>query len=99
MPRAELLEPYFWLRSAPEESVRYNIAPTDPVLAVGGDIAEIVRWGIEGAKGGLFNLRAETALSKPYYRSMLLSQRVLVPAGHFYEWRKVGRHRLPAAGC
>ena len=85
IPRAELLESYFWLRDAPEEMPRYNIAPTDPVLAVGGRSADIVRWGIEGSKGGLFNLRAETALSKPYYRTMLLGQRVLVPASHFYE--------------
>src|SRR5438067_5538641 len=90
MPRAELLETYHWLRDAPEDEPRYNIAPTDPVLAVGPDRAEVVRWGIEGAKGGLFNLRSETALSKPAYKSMLLGQRVLVPASHFYEWRKVG---------
>jgi putative SOS response-associated peptidase YedK len=97
MPRAELLETYHWLRDAPEDDPRYNIAPTDPVLAVGPDRAEVVRWGIEGAKGGLFNLRAETALSKPYYQRLLLTQRVLVPASHFYEWRKLGERRLPMA--
>src|SRR5438309_2511323 len=97
MPRAELLETYHWLRDAPEDDPRYNIAPTDPVLAVGSDRAEVVRWGIDGAKGGLFNLRAETALSRPYYQRLLLSQRVLVPASHFYEWRKVGERRLPMA--
>ena len=97
MPRAELLETYHWLRDAPEDNPRYNIAPTDPVLAVGPDRAEIVRWGIEGAKGGLFNLRAETALAKPYYQRLLLTRRVLVPASHFYEWRKVGERRLPMA--
>ena len=97
MPRAELLETYHWLRDAPEDDPRYNIAPTDPVLAVGSDRAEVVRWGIDGAKGGLFNLRAETALSRPYYQRLLLAQRVLVPASHFYEWRKVGERRLPMA--
>jgi putative SOS response-associated peptidase YedK len=97
IPRAELLETYRWLRDAPEDDPRYNIAPTDPVLAVGPDRAEVVRWGIDGAKGGLFNLRAETALSRPYYHRLLLTQRVLVPASHFYEWRKVGRRRLPMA--
>src|SRR5437870_12219026 len=97
MPRAELLDTYFWLRDAPEDEPRYNIAPTDPVLAVGPDRAEVLRWGIEGAKGGLFNLRSETALSQPNYRDMLLGQRVLVPASHFYEWRKVGKQRLPVA--
>src|SRR5438270_1494248 len=97
MPRAELLETYHWLRDAPDELPRYNIAPTDPVLAVGPDRAEVVRWGIDGAKGGLFNLRAETALSRPYYQRLLLAQRVLVPASHFYEWRKLGERRLPMA--
>jgi putative SOS response-associated peptidase YedK len=97
IPRAELLESYHWLKDAPDEPPRYNIAPTDPVLVVSPDRAEVVRWGIEGAKGGLFNLRAETALSKPYYQRLLLTQRVLVPASHFYEWRKVVERRLPIA--
>jgi putative SOS response-associated peptidase YedK len=97
MPRSELLEAYHWLRDAPEDDPRYNIAPTDPVLAVGPDRADVVRWGIDGAKGGLFNLRAETALGKPYYHRLLLTQRVLVPASHFYEWRKIGERRLPMA--
>ena len=97
IPRAELLEGYHWLRDAPNELPRYNIAPTDPVLVVGPERAEVVRWGIDGVKGGLFNLRAETALSKPYYQRLLLTRRVLVPASHFYEWRKVGGRRIPIA--
>lgn len=97
MPRAELLETYHWLRDAPEEAPRYNIAPTDPILAVGPDRADVVRWGIEGKGGGLFNLRAETALSRPHYHRLLLAKRVLVPASHFYEWRHTGGSRLPVA--
>src|SRR6202165_1173468 len=95
MPRAELLETYHGLRNAPEELPRYNIAPTDPVMAVGPNRVEVVRWGIEGAKGGLFNLRTETALSKPYYQRLLLTRRVLVPASPFYEWRKDGGRGPP----
>jgi putative SOS response-associated peptidase YedK len=97
IPRTELLETYHWLRDVPDELPRYNIAPTDPVLAVGPDRAEVVRWGIEGARGGLFNLRAETALARPYYQRLLLTRRALVPASHFYEWRKIGDVRLPMA--
>ena len=97
MPRAELLETYHWLRDVPDQVPRYNIAPTDPVLAVGPDRADIVRWGIDGSRGGLFNLRAETALERPYYQAMLLRQRVIVPASFFYEWRHVGNQRLPMA--
>src|SRR5712692_5662336 len=62
--RAELLATYAWLRDAPDEAARYNIAPTDPVVAVGPDRADIVRWGIDGRKGGLFNIRAETAIAQ-----------------------------------
>src|SRR2546428_11230797 len=93
MPRAELLETYHWLRDAPEDDPRYNIAPTDPVLAVGPDRADVVRWGIEGAKGGLFNLRAETALGKPYYQRLLLTRRVLGPGRPLYAGRKGGGPR------
>src|ERR1700738_2282359 len=97
MPRPELLERYHGLRGGPEHLARYNIAPTDPVMAVGPDRIEVVRWGIDGARGGLFNLRAETALAKPYYQRLLLQKPILVPASHFYEWRKVGERRLPLA--
>jgi len=95
--RADLLATYAWLNDAPEEDARYNIAPTDPVLVVGPHSAELVRWGIDGRKGGLFNLRAETAIARPFYHRQLLGQRVVVPASHFYEWRAVGKRRLPIA--
>jgi putative SOS response-associated peptidase YedK len=95
--RAELLATYSWLRDAPDQEARYNIAPTDPVVAVSPHCAELVRWGIDGRKGGLFNIRAETAITKPYYHRLLLGQRILVPASHFYEWRTVGGRRMPIA--
>ena len=95
--RAELLAAYAWLRDAPDEDARYNIAPTDPVVAVGPGGADLVRWGIDGRRGGLFNIRSETAIARPYYHRLLLGQRILVPASHFYEWRSVGGRRVPIA--
>src|SRR3989441_7362828 len=95
--RAELLATYAWLHDAPEEDARYNVAPTDPVVAVGPHSADLVRWGIDGRKGGLFNIRSETAIARPYYHRLLLGQRILVPASHFYEWRTVGERRMPVA--
>jgi putative SOS response-associated peptidase YedK len=95
--RAELLATYSWLRDAPDEEARYNIAPTDPVVAVGPYSADLVRWGIDGRKGGLFNIRSETAIARPYYHRLLLGQRILVPASHFYEWRSLGGRRMPIA--
>src|SRR6202521_4465670 len=95
--RAELLATYSSLRDAPGQEARYNIAPTDPFVAVSPQSADLVRWGIDGRKGGLFNIRSETAIARPYYHRLLLGQRILVPASHFYEWRTVGGRRMPIA--
>ena len=84
---------------------RYNIAPTQDVLAIrgvgDGARAELVRWGIElpaaeGARGrGLINVRSETALASGFFRSLLEHDRVLLPASHFFEWTGPGRDRRP----
>ena len=97
MHRAELLATYAWLQEAPDLEARFNLAPTDPVVAVGPTSAEIVRWGIDGIGGGLFNLRSETATTRPSYARLLLGRRVVVPASHFYEWRPAGGRRVPVA--
>jgi len=84
---------------------RYNIAPTQDVLAIRrvGDVtsAELVRWGIElpAADGSrsLINVRSETALGSGFFRKLLDQDRVLLPASHFYEWAGSGRARRPLA--
>ena len=95
IPRGDLLEGYPWLQDAPEVPARYNIAPTDPILAVTAQSARMVRWGIEGAPGGVFNLRSETALERPGPAALLAGRRALLPMSHFYEWRTEGRRRVP----
>jgi putative SOS response-associated peptidase YedK len=82
---------------------RYNIAPTQDVLAIrnagDGARAELVRWGIElpAAEGGrsLINVRSETALGRGFFRKLLEDDRVLLPASHFYEWTGYGPARRP----
>lgn len=82
---------------------RYNIAPTQDVLAIrdGGDgaRAELVRWGIELPAGdgvrSLINVRSETALGGGFFRRLLEEDRVLLPASHFYEWTGHGPGRRP----
>ena len=97
IPRDELLASYSWIRHVPDQAPRYNIAPTDPVLTVGPERADVVRWGIDGPGGGLFNLRAETVITRTNYQRLMLGKRVIVPASHFYEWRATGAGRLPGA--
>jgi putative SOS response-associated peptidase YedK len=83
---------------------RYNVAPTQDVLAIGraGDgvrvRAELVRWGLEppaAAGRGLINVRSETALGRGFFRMLLERDRVLLPASHFYEWSGSGPDRRP----
>jgi putative SOS response-associated peptidase YedK len=73
---------------------RWNIAPTQPVLAVEegpqGRTAEFRPWGLEVGKHPLINVRDETFLSRPLFSRMA---RCLLPATGFYEWRPVGRDR------
>jgi putative SOS response-associated peptidase YedK len=83
----------------PKEVVpRFNVAPTDPVLALtersAGRELMVARWGLvphwakepkAGAK--MINARAETLAEKPAYRPLLAKGRCLILADGFYEWR------------
>jgi putative SOS response-associated peptidase YedK len=96
----EELAELFGLAEAPAVSPRYNIAPTQPVLAVrqaaAGRQAGLLRWGFSGEKSGLvINSRSEGVLQRPMFREAFRSGRCLVPADGFYEWKRQGRQSLP----
>jgi putative SOS response-associated peptidase YedK len=83
---------------------RFNVAPTDPVLAVttdreGAARGEQLRWGLVpgwadspaiGAK--MINARLETAAEKPAFRTAFARYRCLILADGFYEWRRREAH-------
>ena len=82
---------------------RYNIAPTQDVLAIIYDGAtkqrrgEMVRWGLvpfwaKDVKIGyhLINAKAETIAEKPSYREAFKKRRCIIPADAFYEWQETG---------
>jgi putative SOS response-associated peptidase YedK len=82
-----------------DERPRFNIAPTDPVLAIrtradGGREAGRLRWGLlpgrwaQDSNRALINARAETLDSQPAYRESFHRRRCLIPADGFYEWRQ-----------
>jgi putative SOS response-associated peptidase YedK len=104
----ELIAQTFGLEETPELEPRYNIAPTQPVLAVRlpapAGARELVpfRWGLLGpgfrdsSQGPpLINARGETAARKPAFREAFRTRRCLVPADGFYEWRRSGSQRQP----
>jgi putative SOS response-associated peptidase YedK len=85
---------------------RYNIAPTQPVLAIPNDessTADFFLWGLipmwakdPGIGNKLINARAETLAEKPSFRGSLKYNRCLVLADGFYEWKSgAGKTKTP----
>jgi len=99
----------FGLFETPAWAPRFNIAPTQPVIAIrclgtGGGRPEAVwlRWGLvphwaedPGIGNRLINARSETVAAKPAFRTALRRRRCLVVADGFYEWKKEGSVRQP----
>ena len=102
----EVLARLFGLDEVPELVPRYNIAPTQrvPVVRAAGGRRRLdsLRWGLvphwaaEPSVGHrLVNARAETAATKPSFRSAFRSRRCLVPANGFYEWQATPAGKQP----
>ena len=97
----------FGVPEPPDLTPRYNIAPTQGVVAIRRDAggirrAGLLHWGLvpsfaedQGAGNRMINARAETVARKPAFREPFRKRRCLVPADGFYEWRRVGRARDP----
>ncbi len=86
---------------------RYNIAPTQDVAVVREDPhlqknrLDLLHWGLvpswakDPSSGSrLINARSETVEQKPSFREAFRSQRCLIPADGFFEWKKLpgGKH-------
>ncbi|MBK6690234.1 MAG: SOS response-associated peptidase [Deltaproteobacteria bacterium] len=75
---------------------RYNVAPTQPILAVhdrGGEREGVwLSWGLGGKQ---INARSETVFEKAPFRDAVCRRRCLVPADGFYEWKKLGATKQP----
>ena len=96
---AEELARKFGARKAPQASPRYNIAPSQEVLAVRNvegerDLTPLL-WGLipswSREPKGFINARAETVMEKPSFRDSFKRRPCLIPADGYYEWRKQGR--------
>jgi putative SOS response-associated peptidase YedK len=95
----------FGLDEDPVVTARYNIAPTQDILALrvgtaGRRQASLFRWGLqrEGERAGggpLINARSETVATRGAFREAFGRRRCLVPASGFYEWRKLPELRQP----
>lgn len=96
----------FGISEGPLFTPRYNIAPSQSILAVrlhdGQRHLVALRWGLipHWAKDPkiayqLLNARCETVSQKPAFRDAFRKRRCLIPADGFYEWKKVGKNKQP----
>ena len=82
---------------------RYNIAPSQSVLAIGGFgtglEARLTTWGLIPSWStdgkGFINARAETVEEKPSFSESFRLRRCLIPADGFFEWKRAGREKRP----
>ena len=78
-------------------AARYNIAPSQPILAIANDApqrADFFVWGLipswakdPGIGSRMINARAETVGEKPSFRGPLKHKRSLILADGFFEWK------------
>ena len=76
---------------------RFNIAPSQPLLAIpndGANAADFFIWGLipmwakdPSIGSRLINARGETVAEKPSFRGSFKYKRCLILADGFYEWK------------
>ena len=108
-PVSELAERFGAELTIDDRPPRYNVAPTDEVVAVatskqGSRRLGLLSWGLvphwtTGPKPGkrLINLRSETLPQRTGFRTILQRRRCILPADGFYEWREAGAGRAKQA--
>jgi putative SOS response-associated peptidase YedK len=86
---------------------RYNIAPTQPIVAVargasGGPTVDYYRWGLVpfwadslAIGSGMINARVETVGEKPAFRAALAKRRCAIVADGYYEWQPRAEGKQP----
>jgi len=107
---AQVLQEFFPLFDLHDAALkpRYNLAPTQTVLAVRQVEAGqkprgvLLRWGLipswadEPNMGSrLINARADTAATKPAFRAAFKHRRCLILADGFFEWQRRNKHKQP----
>jgi len=105
--RKQLVEEYFDVSGDEDWTPRYNIAPTQPVPVVRApeDSARelaLLRWGLIPGWASdpsigfkTINARSETVTTTASFSQPFRSQRCLIPADGFYEWKRTGKTKQP----
>lgn len=102
----EELQKQFQFEFEGESVPRYNIAPSQQVLAVGSNgirrKGSMLKWGLvpswaKDEKIGykMINARSESIDEKPSFKQAFYKRRCLILADGFYEWQKTEKGKQP----
>jgi putative SOS response-associated peptidase YedK len=107
-PASETARIFGTTSPVPNFPPRYNLAPSEGVLAVrfnpddGRRHLDVMRWGLipiwakdRSIGNKLINARAETLAETQAFREAFLKRRCIIPADGFYEWKKVAAGKEP----
>ncbi|HTJ03415.1 MAG TPA: SOS response-associated peptidase [Methylovirgula sp.] len=105
----QIVRDHFGYDETPNFPPRFNIVPTQPVAVVAAETTpeqarlrhfRLMRWGflpgfVKDPKDYplVFNIRSESLLEKPSFRTAIKRRRCLFPADAFYEWQRVGTRK------
>ena len=105
---AKTIAKAFSVSEPPPLTPRYNIAPSQMILALrataDGASKEwaFLKWGLvpswaADSKIGyrMINARAESAAIKPSFRAAYKSRRCVIPTDGYYEWKPAGKRKQP----
>jgi putative SOS response-associated peptidase YedK len=110
LPPEELARIFATTGPLPNTAPNWNVAPTQPAVAVrlhpesGARTLGLLTWGLlpfftrDAAKAVRpFNARAETVASSGMFRDAFARRRCLVPADAYYEWQTSPAGKVPYA--
>jgi putative SOS response-associated peptidase YedK len=103
-----ILEILYQLEIREDLQLRYNIAPSQNILACrlspqhGRRELAALKWGLvpfwaedETIGSRMINARSETVAEKPSFRDAFKKRRLLIPVSGFYEWKKEDGAKQP----
>jgi putative SOS response-associated peptidase YedK len=101
----EIISKRFGVTSSELWKPRYNVAfgQNMPVITNRrADEISLFRWGLipnwsldESAGNNLINAKSENILSKAPFKQAIRSQRCLILADGYFEWKRVGKNKVP----
>lgn len=104
----EDLNDFFDLTEKISGAPRYNIAPSQNIWGIRratttqARTASLFHWGLippwaedKRIAYSMINARTETARTKPSFRAPFRTQRCLIPANGYYEWKTSGKKKQP----